>query len=207
MLQLPRPHDSRTRKGPSLTPDSIQHINIKIFVIDPLAIHLEDAVGVFHKWIRDGVGPELLIDVADYTHVHEGPGILLIAHEANYSLDLRDGRLGLLYNRKAALDGTFHSRLAQAHEAALAACDRLEQESPFKGKLQFDRGDLEFFVNDRLLAPNTDETWQALKPELEQHFPGAKLERIGEARDLFRVSVRMLTWNFTRSQASPAAQN
>lgn len=168
----------------------IQHINIKIFVKDPSAIHLEDAVGVFHQWIRDSVCPELLIDVANYTHVHEGPGILLIAHEANYSLDLRSGRLGLLYNRKAPLDGTFQDRLAQAHQAALAACDRLEQEAPFKGKLQFDRDTIEFFVNDRLLAPNTDETWQALKPELEAYFPGAKLERTGEPRDLFRVSIQ-----------------
>ncbi len=52
----------------------IQHINMKIFVKDPSAIHLADAVGVFHHWIRDSVCPELLIDVADYTHVHEGPG-------------------------------------------------------------------------------------------------------------------------------------
>jgi len=168
----------------------IQHINIKIFVKDPSAIHLEDAVGVFHQWIRDSVCPEMLIDVASYTHVHEGPGILLIAHEANYSLDLRDGRLGLLYNRKAALDGTFEDRLAQAHKAALAACDRLEQAAPFKGKLAFDRDAIEFFVNDRLLAPNTDETWQAVKPELEAYFPGATLRRTGEPRDLFRVLIQ-----------------
>jgi hypothetical protein len=171
----------------------IQHINIKIFAKEPSAIRLADAIPVFHQWIRDGVCPEMLIDVAGYEHVHEGPGILLIAHEANYSLDLRDGRLGLLYNRKAAYDGSFQSRLAQAHQAALAACDRLEQEAPFKGKLAFDRNAIEFFVNDRLLAPNTDETWQALKPELEKYFPGAKIDRTGEPRDLFRVLISSRT--------------
>lgn len=189
MLQLPRAYDSRARKGHRLTPDSVQDINIKVFIKDPSAIKLSDSIGVFHQWIRDSVCPEMLIDVADYEHVHEGPGILLIGHEANYSLDNRDGRLGLLYNRKAALGGTFQSRLAQAHKAALAACDRLEQEAPFKGKLRFDRNAIEFFVNDRLLAPNTNETWQALKPELEKYFPGAKLEHIGEPRDLFRVLI------------------
>src|SRR5579863_976626 len=140
MLQLPCKNDSRAREGNRL--NQIQHINIKIFVKDPSAIRLTDAVPVFHQWIRDGVCPEMLIDVADYMHVHEGPGILLIAHEANYSLDLRDGRLGLLYNRKASLDGTLQDRLAQAHKAALAACDRLEQEEVFKGKLRFDRSAL-----------------------------------------------------------------
>src|SRR5579871_4261961 len=155
MLQLPRAYDSRARQGHCL----IQHINIKIFVKRPSSVKLSDAVPVFHRWIRDSLCPEMLIDVADYEHVHEGPGILLIAHEANYSLDQRDGRLGLLYNRKAALDGTFQDRLAQAHKAALAACDRIEQEPEFRGSLIFDRNSIEFFVNDRLLAPNTDETW------------------------------------------------
>jgi hypothetical protein len=131
----------------------------------------------------------MLIDVADYGHVAGGPGVLLIALEANYSLDDREGRLGLLYNRKAVLDGTFASRLAQAHHAALAACDRLEKEPEFAGKLKFNRNEIEVSVNDRLLAPNTDETWQALEPELTKFFPGCKIARHGEARDLFRVSV------------------
>ena len=172
-----------------IDPDAIQHINLKIFVKDAGAIKLADAVPVFHGWIKDSVCPEMLIDVADYEHVSAGPGVLLIAHEANYSLDNRDNRLGLLYNRKAALDGTFQSRLAQAHRAALDACDRLEQEVTFRGKLQFDRNALEVFINDRLLAPNNDETRQALQPELVRYFAGFTITRQGEPRDLFRVSV------------------
>lgn len=169
--------------------DAVQHINVKIFAANGSDLDLADAIPVFHQWIRDGVTPELLIDVADYLHVPEGPGILLIGHEANYSLDERDGRVGLLYNRKAELEGTFQSRLKQAHEAAQAACDRLEKDPAFGGQLKFDRNSLEVFVNDRLLAPNTDETWQALKPELEKYFSGVKISQSGEARDLFRVTV------------------
>jgi hypothetical protein len=165
--------------------DSIQHINVKVFVRNPAAVNIADSVGVFHQWIKDTVCPEMLIDVAEYRHVPAGPGILLIGLEANYSFDERENRLGLLYNRKAALDGTFQSRLAQAHQSALTACDRLEKEMA----VTFDRQSLEVFVNDRLLAPNTEETWRSLKPELEKYFPGAKIERRGEPRDLFRISV------------------
>ena len=174
----------------AITPDTVQHINVKVFAMANPDLVLADAIPVFHQWIRDGVMPELLIDVADYLHVPEGPGILLIGHEANYSLDERDGRVGLLYNRKAALEGTFQSRLKQAHEAALAACERLEKDPAFGGKLKFDRSQLEVFVNDRLLAPNTEETWQALKPEIEKYFAGAKIAHTGEPRDLFRVSLQ-----------------
>jgi hypothetical protein len=172
-----------------IDPDAIQHVNLKIFVEDAGAFELADAIPVFHQWIRDSVCPEMLIDVADYRHVSAGPGVLLIGHEANYSFDDRESRLGLLYNRKGSLDGTFQSKLAQAHRAVLEACDRLEQESVFRGKLKFDRNALEVFVNDRLLAPNSDETWQALRPELEKFFSGFTIQRTGEPRDLFRVAV------------------
>jgi hypothetical protein len=169
--------------------DSVQHVNVKIFIENPASVDLADAVGVFHSWIKNTLCPEMLVDVADYLHVPAGPGVLLIGHEANYSLDDRDSRPGLLYNRKAPLDGTFQSSLAQAHEAALTACDRLEKDPAFHGKLKFNRNALEVFVNDRLLAPNTDETWTALQPELAKAFPCATIGRVGEPRDLFRVTI------------------
>ncbi len=42
----------------------------------------------------------MLIDVADYKHVQDGPGILIIGHEGDYALDQENGRSGLLYTRK-----------------------------------------------------------------------------------------------------------
>jgi hypothetical protein len=173
----------------AVSPDTIQHINIKIFVEGRECAPYGEAIIVFHRWIKEAAMPEMLIDVADYAHVAGGPGVLLIGLEANYSLDDRESRLGLLYNRKAVLEGTFASRLEQAYEAALFACDRLEKEPEFAGKLKFNRNQIEFSVNDRLLAPNTEETWQALKPAITEFFPGATIARHGEPRDLFRVSV------------------
>src|ERR1700733_4150601 len=116
MLWLLRAYVGGAREGCRLIdPDAIQHINLKIFIEDAGAFELADAIPVFHQWIRDSVCPEMLIDVADYRHVSAGPGVLLIGHEANYSFDNREHRLGLLYNRKAALDGTFRERLNQAY--------------------------------------------------------------------------------------------
>jgi hypothetical protein len=139
--------------------------------------------------------PELLIDVADYKHVPDGPGVMLIGHEADYSLDETGGRLGLLYNRKIKGAGPPQEALAQAHSAALHACKLLEQESVFQGKLAFDRGDLQVIVNDRLIAPNNMETWNRLAPEITHYFDGVfgkgsfTLQHIGEPRDRFIVSV------------------
>ncbi len=55
------------------------------------------------------------------------PGLMLIGHEADYSLDQTDGVLGLRYNRKAPLAGTNLDRLIQATRAALVAAQRWKQ--------------------------------------------------------------------------------
>ena len=43
-------------------------------------------------------------------------------------MDNTDNRLGVRYNRKAALEGNNEDRLKQATRAALTACRRLEEE-------------------------------------------------------------------------------
>jgi len=174
----------------------MQHVNIKIFAKTDKQVNLADAIPVFHRWIQKRDLPELLIDVADYSHVPEGPGVLLIAHEANYSLDCARNQLGLLYNRKAAGFGNAQEQLRQAYDAALAACRRLEQEPEFHGALQFDMSHVEIIFNDRLMHPNTDESWRQVQPEAEQFFNaifGAgkyALERAGEPRERLRATVR-----------------
>lgn len=171
---------------------NLQHFNVKFFVDRPETVDLAAFLAVFNSWIQDQVTEELLIDVADYRHVWAGPGVLLIGHEANYSLDNADDRLGLLYNRKAPLPGSNSDRLRQAVRAALLAAQRLV----VTPGLKFSGGDVQVVVNDRLLAPNTDETWQAARPELVAFFdqfygPGRyTLARHPEPRERFTVDVR-----------------
>ncbi len=145
---------------------NIQHINIKFYLENPETINLAEYAAVFNNWIQKQRLEELLIDVADYLHVHHGPGIMLIGHEADYSLDNRAGRLGLLYNRKEQLDGTTQEKLAQAVRAALIAAQILEKENGLK----FNGSEVQIVINDRLLVPNTAETFAALEPDLRAFF-------------------------------------
>ena len=144
----------------------LQHINVKIPVDGALAVDPVRFIDVFHRWIQDGVLEELLIDVADYRHVPEGPGVVLIAHEADYSMDHTDGQWGLRYNRKAKLDGTNEDRIRQAIGAAVSACVLLEKEFAAAPALRFNRSSFELFINDRALAPNTQESAAELVPLL-----------------------------------------
>jgi len=106
----------------------LQHINVKLMVKDPENVDLAAVVPVFHTWIQGQIFDELLLDVADYSHVPDGPGVVLIGHEADYALDNTDGRLGVRYNRKAILTGSNRDRLVQATRSALKAFLRLEQD-------------------------------------------------------------------------------
>jgi hypothetical protein len=133
---------------------TLQHVNVKLLVENPKQVDLEPLIPVFHEWIQGQVFDELLLDVADYRHVPGGPGVILIGHQADYSLDNTDDRLGVRYNRKAGLDGSNLERLQQAGRAALSACQKMEQEPRLGGKLRFNGQEIELFINDRLLAAN-----------------------------------------------------
>ena len=100
------------------------------------------------------------------------------------------------HTRKAVLPGTNPERLGQAIGALARARRRLEAEPALAGKLRFDRHELEIRVNDRHLAPNRQETFEALAPEIAAFFEsrglanGLRLSRAGGEREVFRVPVR-----------------
>ena len=174
----------------------LQHVNVKLLLRNPEEVDLEPLIPVFHDWIRDQVGEGLLLDVADYRHVDAGPGVVLIGHEGNFSVDNTDNRLGVRYNRKAALDGSNQDRLKQAARAALTACQRLEVDPRLGGRLRFNGQEIEIFINDRLLAPNSDATREAVNSDFqifsEKLFRGSEYSMSygSDPRKLFAVSVK-----------------
>ena len=92
----------------------IQHFRVKLFATADSRPHLGDAIPVFHRWIQHKRLPELTIDVSDYEHVPSGPGVILVCHEAIYGLDQAKGKLGLVYNRRAPLNGNPPPKFLQA---------------------------------------------------------------------------------------------
>ncbi len=150
----------------------LQHVNAKIYVQGDLQIDLMRFIEIFHRWTSEQNKEELLVDVADYRHVPAGPGVVLVGHDADYAMDNGNGKWGLLYNRKAALEGSNQDRLGQAFRAAASACLLLEAEFQTDGPLAFSRQEFELFINDREIAPNTPDTWAQCEPELRQFVSG-----------------------------------
>jgi hypothetical protein len=142
-------------------------IAIKLFATEASGLGAADVVGVLHSWIQQkAIADHLLIDVADYDHVHDGPGTVLVAHEANFSTDRAGGRVGLLYVRKQPAPGDFRQRLGQALSATFDAAALLEDDPRLNG-VRFRTDELLIRLNDRLNAPNTPQTFAAVKGDVE----------------------------------------
>ena len=174
----------------------LQHFNVKLWLKNNGEIDLEPLIPVFHAWIQEQGWDELLLDVADYRHVYAGPGVILIGHEANYSVDNSGNRPGVRYNSQAPLEGSNQDRLKQAAVAALKACRRLESDPRLNSKFRFNGQEIEISINDRLLAPNTAQTRDAIQPELAAFLArlfsgtGFDLSYDESPRNLFSVLVK-----------------
>lgn len=133
-------------------------------------------IEIFHEWIRLHKLEGTLIDVADYRHVPNGPGIMLITHEVNYAMDWGNGEFGLYAQRKLGEGETHKDRILGLAKATATFGALLESDSRVAGNLSLEGGKFYYMSNDRLKVPNTEEAFTAIKPDLEavaaELYPG-----------------------------------
>jgi hypothetical protein len=151
----------------------LTRFGLKLFATDPAAMQAKRFVPIFHSWIqKQSVEKHQLIDVHDYSHIHHGPGILLVGHEGNFSTEMGEGIPGLVYFRKQPA-GTFEENLRASVKAILQAAALIEAEPSLEGRTRFRRDELLFISNDRLLAPNNTAAIEEVKPTLAKVFGAA----------------------------------
>jgi hypothetical protein len=132
-----------------------EKLQVKFFAKPNPAFELEAIVPVFHRFIREHAFDELMIDVADYKHVKNGPGIALVGDANDYFLDEGEGRPGLLFSRKRHGSGP-EGRVREAFARGLKACTLLEAAPELGGKLTFATDEVLIRTPDRLRASNDD---------------------------------------------------
>jgi len=169
----------------------------KLYFRPGTSIDVEAFVPVFHHWIQTrALHGHQLIDVADYSHVYQGPGTMLISHEANLHIDQEDSRPSLMYVRKAPIAGSLQDRMRTVLGYTLQAASMLEAAPEFDGKLHFKTAEIVFRINDRLNGPNTRATFDAIKGDLEavlkKTFGGTvTLSFTPHTEQLFEVTARL----------------
>jgi len=158
----------------------LYRLGIKFFGVASQPIEPMEFIPIFHEWIqKQTIENHLLIDVHNYSHVHDGPGILLVAHEGNFSMERADDRLGLLYYRKQPVQ-----MFTEIIKPAVQGCRLLEDDSRLRGRLRFRNDEVLIVANDRLVAPNNDETFSTL----ETRVSAALNQVLGKSFKLFRIS-------------------
>jgi hypothetical protein len=150
----------------------------------------EVVVPVFHAWIRDRAIDEVLVDVARYGHVADGPAVMLVGHSGDWAIE-RSGssvRLAAVRKRGAAPPA---DRLADAARRLFEAAGLLEAAVP---GLRFETNELRLRFLDRLAAPNTTAAFADLTPEVERFMSAwlgpITLERIDEPGEPLALRIR-----------------
>lgn len=176
--------------------------DLKLFLQDAPQVNLEDFIPVFHDWIQHQRLDELLIDVVDYRHVHDGPGVMLIAHDAHYAIDVAGGRMGLLYSRRRETHPSRKAiqsvaeRLHSVLGCAFKACRLLEAEPSLQGRLKFRGDEMLLRINDRLVSPTLDafdDLQLHLKPLLADLYTDCQveMERDGGTDSRLTVAIKV----------------
>lgn len=155
-------------------------------------------IPIFHDWIRLKTIPGTLIDVADYRHVPEGPGIMLISHETNYAMDHGGGHFGLSAQRKLGAGASHTERIHELARRLARFGSLLEADDRLDGALSLEGGGFLYVANDRLRAPNTQEAFDAIQPDVEAaahqlygSLPVAIARVVNDPRD--RLALRVET--------------
>jgi hypothetical protein len=176
--------------------------DLKLFLQDASRVDPADFIPVFHDWIQNERLDELLIDVVDYRHVQDGPGVMLIAHDAHYAIDMADGRMGLLYSRRRETHASRNAirsvteRLNSVVQCALQAGLALETEPSLAGRLKFRGDELLLRINDRLVSPTLeafDDLQAHLQPVLTSLYPHdqVEVERYGGPDSRLTMTIRV----------------
>ncbi len=137
---------------------SLQRVWASVPLADATTVP-DSFIPVFHDWIQREAVEGLLIDVARYGHVHHGPGVMLVGHEGDYSVDMAGGRPRLRYTLKREAEGSPAELVALAVRRLAGAC----AEARAVPGASVAQDELVVTVADRLHAPNTDETWKWLR--------------------------------------------
>jgi hypothetical protein len=173
----------------------LHKFGIKLFAVDAKGVDILKLIPMYHRWIQQKALDDLLIDVADYSHVPAGPGVMLIAHEGNYALDETGHERGVMYYSKHPLAGELPDRLVQVTRKALKAAQLMTGDAELNGELQVPGNDLQFFANDRLAAPNSAAAYAELEPTLrtflDRLYAGAPYTLVRETDPKERLSVRV----------------
>ena len=176
----------------------LQKFGVKLFINANESYNSKEFIPVFHNWIQDKIiDDHLLIDVADYSHIPDGPGVMLISHEGNFSLDQENQQPGIMYMRKTEIAGSFKERFNTVLSTVIKAAN-LVSDININKQVDFKPNLFRFITNDRLYAENTANNQDLYKEKIQNVLDGKYPDHQFEFGDVSDENERLaFTVNFT----------
>jgi hypothetical protein len=164
---------------------SLQKVGLKVPVKGE--VDTDAVMKAMVAWIRDDRIDGTLIDVADYSHMKNGPGIVLVGHEFMISLDEQDGYVGLRVAHRLPSDKKLNVRMLECVQTLRQGTEALKADLG----IESDGEQIEVFISDRLNAD--DSTASELQSALEEAtgLKGSVTDGEREARRLPGVTLKL----------------
>ncbi len=144
----------------------LQRIDLKVLARAPQPPPLDPILTIFDRWRKEEDAPSDWVDLADYAHMPQGPGVMMAGKREHFSVDTNEPGLGILAQTRKDLDGAVEQRFLEAFRRHLTLATRLLGEAEWPAAITVDSSKWVIAVNDRLNFPNNDETDHALKTGL-----------------------------------------
>jgi rhodanese-related sulfurtransferase len=138
----------------------VKPLRLTVSVPAKLGTALENATGVFHRFIQRGLVEGFILDVADYRHVPNGPGLMLIGQDLDYGIT--PSALYVTIKRRGVDDAATQFR--DAVRILLGAVEQINEDGALP--TEFDLASVTVSVADRKLG-TPDEIVAGLLAEIE----------------------------------------
>ena len=158
------------------------------------AADLEPAIGLFHRFIQRSLVEGHLLDVADYRHVPNGPGVLLVGQDVDYGINAHAFTVTM---KRRGDDAAIQFR--DAVRMALGTIDAIDADGALP--CQFDPTQMSVSVADRKLGTNAQvqsDLLAEIAPAVEMLFgPDAAVDpaAVADPRQAPEISVRAVSAN------------
>lgn len=173
--------------------DSLQRIDVKLLLDAPPDPDLDPFLVIFHRWRQRSDHPADWVDLADYAHMPNGPGVLIAGKRDTFSINLNPPGPGILTSVRRGLEGSVEDRFREAFRRARELNSDLFAEPEFPSEFRVRDGAWEVFLNDRLRFPNSDESDRIVRPGLAAALgiPPGSLQRHSIPHARLGYSVRL----------------
>ncbi|MGK5093049.1 hypothetical protein WDW89_13660 [Deltaproteobacteria bacterium TL4] len=172
----------------------LQRINIKVLTPTPEGFKAEPFLKILNHWNET---EEEWLDIADYLHLQDGPGVVLLGPKRFVSFDRTEGADGILYCQRNGLEGSLKARFVEVLNNGILFAKKMRGEEACPSDVSTETTQLIITINDRKQAPHSEQTARQLgsviQEALKEVLDGTDVQMspLADPKELFGYQVKL----------------